>query len=153
MTRAAHPRLLAALLTTAVFATGGCASRTAVHGDPVDPERLASIVVGTHTRADVASVLGSPSSAAPFIDDTWYYITSRTEGFGFMADKETERQVVVLRFDPSGVVSQVETLTLANGQEVEMVERTTPSFGENLSILQQFLGNIGRFEKEAPQRR
>lgn len=147
-------RSLPILLTCiALGLTAGCASRTSVHGDPLDEHRLSSIVVGTHTRDDVAAALGSPSSSSPFTDDTWYYVSARMEGFAFLPDEEVERQVVVVRFDPRGVVSGIDTLTLVDGRRVAMVSRETPTFGEDLTVLQQLLGNFGRFEKAPNTRR
>ncbi|MCU0839340.1 MAG: outer membrane protein assembly factor BamE [Rhodospirillales bacterium] len=124
-----------------------------MHGDPIDEVRLSSIVKGTHTRGDVAALFGSPSSTSPFTDGTWYYISARKEGFAFIADAEVERQIVTVRFDERGVVDDIRILTLENGRVVDVVDRETPSFGEDLSILQQFLGNVGRFEKDTTQQR
>lgn len=146
-------RIAALIVGGLLLGLPGCASRTQTHGDPVEPEQLARIVPRTHTKADVQALLGSPSSAAPFVDDAWYYISARMEGLAFLPDEEVERQVVVIRFDPQNVVSAVDVLELAQGREVALVKRETPTFGEDTSVLQQFLGNIGRFEKEQPQRR
>jgi len=147
-------RLATLALAAAVGLAAGCSSRTTVHGDPIDEKRLSTIVAGTHTRNDVAAVFGTPSTASPFTDDIWYYVSARMEGFAFWPDEEVQRQVIVVHFDPRGVVTQVETLKLENGRVVEIVDRETPSFGEDPSIFQQFLGNIGRFEKASgsPQR-
>jgi outer membrane protein assembly factor BamE (lipoprotein component of BamABCDE complex) len=130
-----------------------CVSRTTVHGDAIEQDRLKQIIVGTHTRSDVAAAFGTPSSVSPFTADTWYYISARMSGFAFWPDEEVERQVVVVSFDERGVVSKVETLTLDDGRDVNVVSRQTPSFGEDMSMIQQFLGNIGRFEKAQPTRR
>lgn len=145
-------RMPVLVLAAVLGVAAGCVSRTSVHGDPIEEQRLSSIVTGTHTRSDVAALLGSPSSISPFTEDRWYYISARMEGFAYNPDEEVERQVVVIHFDKQGVVSAVDTLTLEDGRVVNIVERETPSFGEDLSILQQFFGNIGRFEKEAPRR-
>ncbi len=155
MTACEKPFRLSALLVlaAALSCAAGCASRTSVHGDPIDEVRLSSIVKGTHTRGDVAAAFGSPSSSSPFTEDTWYYISSRMEGFAFLADAEVHRQIVVVRFDDRGVVDDIQLLALENGRVVEFVNRETPSFGEDLSILQQFLGNVGRFEKDTTQQR
>lgn len=146
-------RLAALVVGSLLLGLPACVSRTQAHGDPVVAERLSRIVPRTHTKADVQAALGSPSSRAPFVDDAWYYISARMEGFAFFPNEEVERQVVVIRFDPQDVVSAVELIELAQGREVAIVERETPSFGEDPSILQQFLGNIGRFEKSGPPKR
>lgn len=153
MMRTLKLRLPVLVFAAVLGAASGCATRSSVHGDPIDEHRLSSIITGTHTRSDVAALFGSPSTVSPFTEETWYYISTRMEGFAYNADEEVERQVVVIRFDGRGVVSSVDALSLDNGRVVSVVDRETPSFGEDLSIFQQFFGNIGRFEKEAPQRR
>lgn len=146
-------RLAALVVGSVLLGLPACASRTQTHGDPIVAERLASIVPRTHTKADVQAALGSPSSTSPFVDNAWYYISARMEGFAFYPNEEVERQVVVIRFDPQNVVSAVELIELEQGRKIAIVDRETPSFGEDPSILQQFLGNIGRFEKSGPPQR
>lgn len=114
-------------------------------GNLVDPDRLQEIVVGTTTRADVASLLGSPTAKATFDDTTWVYIgaVSRPEIAG--TQNLLEQQTVTVSFDARGTVTAVNTRTDADSVPVDVVSRTTPSPGTEASFLQQLLGNIGKF--------
>lgn len=129
-------------------AVGGCAPRLDTHGNIPDPDRLAAVTRGVHTRADVQQVLGSPSSVALFDGETWYYIGNRTETTAFLAPDVLERQVVAVHFNRAGVVDSIETLGLEQGQDVNLVERETPTSGNELTFIQQIVGNVGRFEGE-----
>ena len=59
--------------------------------------------------------------------------------------------MVTIRFDPQGVVREVDMFGLERGREVELVERETPSFGESLTFFNQLVGNLGRFNRDQMQ--
>ena len=92
------------------------------------------------------SLLGTPSTTFEIGTERWYYISNQTEEVAIYPIEEIERLVVVIEFDKGGKVSQVRKLGLADGQEVAMVSRTTPTTGQGLSLLGQLIGNVGRFD-------
>jgi len=122
-----------------------CGGRVNTHGDKLEPDRLNELVPGQHTRDDVEAILGSPSSTSPFDDQSWYYISNRTETLAFLAPEVTEQQVVVIKFNNEGMVAEIDTLGLDHKREVDIVDRETPTTGNDISILDEFIGNIGRF--------
>jgi len=86
-----------------------------------------------------------------FGDETWYYVSKRTETLAFLAPEVTERKVVIVRFDRQGVVKAVDYLGLDDEREIQFVERETPTSGNEIGLLDQLLGNIGRFGGEGDQ--
>ena len=92
-------------------------------------------------------LLGSPSSVSVLDGQDWYYIGSRFRTFAFFGPEVLERQVVAITFDPNGVVQSLDALGAENGREVRLVERETRTRGNDLTIVQQLLGNVGRFEE------
>lgn len=146
--RLARALTLAAATATAVVATGGlagCANDIAAHGNRPTEQALGQIKTGVHGRGDVQSLLGTPSATSAFGDETWYYISNQTTQVAFLAPRELRRQVVAVRFDPDGTVRDVSRLTLDDGQKVDLVDRETPTRGTETTVLQELLGNIGRF--------
>ncbi len=143
-------RLVAASAWLAVtVALAACEGKLATHGDPIDEVELARVRPGISTRADVVAALGSPSSVPLFDNNAWYYISDREQTIAFLAPESIERQVLTIRFDDQGVVSSVEQFGLERGREVDVVSRETPSFGQSPTIIQQMLGNLGRFNKQS----
>ncbi len=128
-----------------VLALAACTPRIDVRGNLPDPERLSEITPGEHSRAEVAEILGSPSSVAMFDKETWYYVSQRTETVAFFEPEVRERQIVVLQFDKNGIVSDVRKLGVEEGQDVLPVERITPTSGNTLNFWEQMFGNLGRF--------
>ncbi len=114
-------------------------------GNKVDPELLGQLTPGTSTRADATSLLGSPTAHASFDDNTWIYIGETTKPVIGGTQSVSDQQVVVLTFDQGGVLRNIEKKTEADAEPVSIVSRTTPSPGNDTSVLQQLLGNVGRF--------
>lgn len=139
--------LLRVLVTAAalLLVATACSPRVDHRGTMVDPEILSEVRPGMTTRDDVLYLLGSPSTMSSFQGPVWYYIGQRTERLAFFHPEVTERQVVEITFDETNRVAEVRQYELADGQEVELVERETPTEGRDITILQQFLGNLGRF--------
>ena len=143
-------RLVAALAPLALgLALAACEGKIVTHGDPIDTVEFARVQPGISSRADVVAALGTPSSVATFDDDVWYYLSNREQTIAFLAPESIERQVVTIRFDDQGVVSSIEKFGLERSREVDVVSRETPSFGQSPSVIQQMLGNLGRFNKES----
>jgi outer membrane protein assembly factor BamE (lipoprotein component of BamABCDE complex) len=122
-----------------------CSPIVATHGHRLDEQALAQIEPGRSSRDEVAQLLGSPSSRATFGDSTWYYVSQRTEQLSFYQADVTDQDVVVIGFDDQGVVSSIERHGLDAAREIELVSRETPTSGTELGVLEQFVGNIGRF--------
>ncbi len=115
------------------------------HGNKVDADQLKELVVGTSTKADVSSLLGSPTTRATFNDDRWIYIGETTRTRIARLPGVMSQDITVLTFDPSGTLASVKVLDKDNAKSVDVVSRSTPSPGSEASFLQQLLGNVGKF--------
>ena len=125
----------------------GCAGQVNTYGDRLEADRLAKIRPGVQTKEDVSQILGSPSSTSVFGEESWYYISDLVETRSIFDRETKDRQIVTIRFNNDGVVSQVDAFGLERGKEVELVERETPSFGESVTLVNQVMGNLGRFNR------
>jgi outer membrane protein assembly factor BamE (lipoprotein component of BamABCDE complex) len=125
-----------------------CAGRVDTRGNLADPEVVSQITPGESTRGTVEDLLGSPTTVATFDDLTWYYIGRKTEKVAFFEPEVLEQQVVAIHFDPAGVVDDVKIYGPDDARKIELVDRTTPTAGKELSVLQQIFGNLGRFNTD-----
>ncbi len=130
-----------------VLSVAACSEKLNTRGNLLDPERVVEIKPGEQSREDVAEILGSPSSITPFGSDTWYYIAKRTATFAFFEPKVTERQVLVVKFTKDGKVASVDTKGLEQSQTIQPVDRKTPTHGNKMTVLEQLIGNLGRFKQ------
>ncbi len=140
---------IAALALVAGLAA--CSPQIEAHGDRPEPDRLSQIEVG-RTKSDVLTLLGTPSTTFKMDVERWYYISNQTQEYTWHKVEEVERLVIVIEFDKSGKITSIKKLNLADGKDVAMVERTTPTSGQGLSVIGQLIGNIGRFDSSTQSR-
>ncbi len=126
----------------------GCSTSITSRGNAPDPEKLSKVKVGEHNRRQVARLLGTPSNAAIFNDSIWYYVSRKTKTVAFYQPEVLESQVIAIHFDTSGKVKEIRRYTKKDGRDITPVARSTPTPGREMGLLEQLLGNIGRFEVE-----
>ncbi len=123
----------------------GCDPIVDARGYAADTLDFSQVAVGQSRTDDVQALLGSPSARSTFGEETWYYISAKKETLGLFAPEITEQQVTAIRFDENQVVAAIEARGKADAVPVEMVEKTTPTEGRKLGVIEQLLGNVGRF--------
>ena len=140
-------RWIKGLIAVTVLATlaTGCSPKFNNHGNIPQGELIDSIRIGSSNREQVSAMLGNPSAVATFDNEAWYYVGSRTSQIAFLDPKILERKVLVVRFDKQGIVRQVERLEKQDGRDIQVVDRKTPTRGKEFTILEQLLGNVGKF--------
>ena len=138
--------IIAALGVSALLA--GCEETYTNHGFMPQLADLETIEAGKDTRGSVLRKLGRPSSISSFDSASWFYAASRVEHYAFYAPKVVDRTVVTVSFSESGLVENVGRYGIEDGQIIDLVTRTTPTYGRELTALQQIFGNLGRFNAE-----
>ena len=133
------------LAATLAIGISGCADNIDPRGNAPLPDALAQIQPGRVTRSDVVALIGTPATSSLFGDDHWYYISSHFQTVAFYAPEELDRQIIAIDFDKAGTVTAVRRLGLEQGKDVAMVARETPAPGKELSLLEQLIGNVGKF--------
>ena len=134
-----------ALLSVGAFHLAACEAVYDTRGNQPDPDAVLQLQPGVDDRRQVAEVLGSPSTVATFSDKTWYYISKRTRRVSFWDPQVLDQQVLAIRFDNAGVISDMKLYGLEDARAIEPDPNSTPTSGKQLTLLQQLLGNIGRF--------
>ena len=61
---------------------------------------------GVDDKNRVAELIGTPSTISTFDDRTWYYICKRTETTAFFDPDVIDQEILVVKFDDSGVVAE-----------------------------------------------
>jgi outer membrane protein assembly factor BamE (lipoprotein component of BamABCDE complex) len=80
---------------------------------------------------------------------TWYYISKRTKTVSFLDPEILDQEVLQITFDNAGLVSDMRIYGLENARTITPDPNITPTSGKELTILQQIMGNIGRFSSGA----
>jgi outer membrane protein assembly factor BamE (lipoprotein component of BamABCDE complex) len=138
----------------ALLALAACTPTVATRGNLLTNDQLAKVQAETSTRADVVAAWGPPTTTAPFDQNTWYYIGERTAQKGIYAPEVEKRRIVRVRFSPENndTVVEVADIDPKLGKDVQPLSRTTPTAGKEYTILQQFIGNLGKYNTNAPKK-
>ncbi len=141
---------VAGLVLAAMIGGGlsGCAPAVKNHGYAPDDELLVEITAGQDTRGSVRRKIGRPSTTGVFTETGWYYVATTVEHYMYYAPAVTGRRVVAVQFDTNDVVTGVNVYGLEDGRIIDLQTRTTPTYGRELTILQQLLGNLGTLTGE-----
>lgn len=133
-----------ALAVASMLTLSACSPDIAQRGVVPDIDKVASIMPSETTKQEVERALGSPSSVNMFGEETWLYVGETTERIAFFERKVQERSVIIVTFDQSGVVSDVQSHGLDASREIQPIERTTPTVGRDLTVIEQLVGNLNR---------
>ena len=133
----------AVLACSLLVLLAACAPTVRTRGNLLEEDKLAQIKAGESTREDVATKLGSPTQVGTFDENCWYYFGRRTEQYSFLDPEVTEQKSVEVHFDDKGVVTELKTLDPAQCQEVNPVARSTPTYGHEMTFVEQLVGNLG----------
>jgi len=139
-----------ALVLVAGLAVTACGNGRAVRGYIFDTELADAILAGVDNRQSVQSTLGTPTVAATFSDDTWYYVSTTVRIRPVFWPDAKFHRVMAVRFNEQGVVENVNNYDMSDMVNVSPVNDKTPTKGRKLNLFQQIFGNVGRFSGQAP---
>ena len=121
-------------LGAALAPLGGCITQVYQRGYLMPEGALEQIPLGA-SQEQVLIVLGTPSTVATISGEVFYYISQRTEQTSFLPQKETDRRVVAVYFDKNRKVERLANYGIKDGKAFDYISRTTPSGGEQQSIM------------------
>lgn len=128
----------------AAFALSACTRIIDRQGYLADEELVAAVAPGIDNRQSVEKTLGRPTFASKWDQNTWYYIARTTNQLAFLPKKPTAQEVLKIRFNDSGTVTDVSRdATLAEIVDVRPVGDKTPVYGRDSGFFQDIFGNIG----------
>jgi outer membrane protein assembly factor BamE (lipoprotein component of BamABCDE complex) len=138
-------------LALTLFAVTACSSASVIRGFAPSPGSVDKLEVNTQSREDVQRLIGSPSAVATFNPNVWYYISEKQEYWGPKRPWISEQNVIQITFNDSGRISALKYYDLEDAKDITMVARITPTSGKELTVLEQLLGNVGKFTGPAKQ--
>jgi outer membrane protein assembly factor BamE (lipoprotein component of BamABCDE complex) len=133
-----------------VVSLPACSPMTSTHGNVLEETRTSQIKVGSSTRDDVFRALGSPTTVAPFDSNTWYYMGQKMEKKGIFDPEIVDEKIIVVQFNDQNIVQKFETLQ-QDRLNVPLKDNKTPTYGNEISAIQQMLGNLGKFNAKDPE--
>ena len=133
------------LLVASVLALQACVSVRSNHGYVLERGQTELTgEPGLDSKESILAKFGEPSMIGTFNPNAWYYLNASNTTRAFFKPKVRRRTVVAFQFDGQGLVENVETFDLADGDRVKLVSRETPTRGKELNFWEQLLGNVGQ---------
>ena len=71
-------------------------------------------------------------------------MSSKTKRIAFLNPEELERQILAITFD-DGVVSKIETKTLADGNDIAIDQDVTQETERKLGFWRKYFGGVGAY--------
>lgn len=139
-------RTIPALLCAALMALAACSATIRNHGYIPPEEDLNAVIVGVDTRESLEASIGKPSTSGVLRESSWFYIGSQVRHFGARKPEEINREVVAVRFDEGGTVSNVERFGLERGEVVVLSRRVTETTIRDVTFIRQIIRNFGNFD-------
>lgn len=136
------------LLPAALLVLAACSPTVAERGNMLEDYQLREVTAGVSTRSDVLRALGSPTTRSPFDDNAWYYIGQETKKKGILDPKITKERIVEVKFAEDGTLASLRELPKGAHLDIPIERSKTTTYGNEVTIMQQMLGNVGRFNKE-----
>ena len=91
----------------------------------------------------VTAVLGSPQSTNSFAKETaWICIGEKVQQTAFGMELSKERTVLVIYFDKTNKVTDMERLGIKDGKSFQIDSRRTPSFGQDRTFIESIISSI-----------
>lgn len=118
----------------------GCiAGETFNRGYIISDDAVAQVQAG-NSQDQVLIALGTPTTIATINGDVFYYINERQRrSLAFQNPTTVDRNVLAVYFDRNRRVERVARYGMQDGRVFDFVSRTTPTGGEEASLLRQII--------------
>jgi outer membrane protein assembly factor BamE (lipoprotein component of BamABCDE complex) len=106
---------------------------------------FSKIKVGKTTKGEALQVLGSPTTKSLYGDDKWIYLGSEVSKETFFEPEVKSYKAYEITFNDKGIVKDMKTKTKSDMREFAISGDRTATSGNEVTLLQQLLGNLGKF--------
>ena len=125
------------------LAVSGCNTEPMTSGYMMDEKSLGELKVGLPAER-VLAIMGTPSTVSTVGNQSWYYITQvKTQRFKFMDPSVVDQRVLVVNFNKGMKVEKIASYGMQDGVLFDFVSRTTPTGGNELSLVRQMINATG----------
>jgi len=120
----------------------GCGGETFQRGYVLPDGALEQIPLGA-SQEQVLLVLGTPSTVATVSGEAFYYISQKADRpVAFLNTKVSDQRVIAVYFDKDRKVQRLAEYGMKDGKAFDFVSRTTPTAGNDLSVITTILHNL-----------
>ncbi len=122
-----------------------CSKITEFNGFNPGEDLLDKLQKGKTHKSQVKRLLGDPPFFQGKNKNIWIFFSQETQKLAFLKPRVVSRDVILLSFDKSGTLINIEQYTLKDSRIIDISSNKVVSGGRKLTTLQQIFGNIGNF--------
>lgn len=142
-------RVALAVVAALSLGLAACEGEVINRGWQIDDRALEQIKPGVSAES-VLLVMGTPSTTSTVGGKTYYYVSQRlTRRLQFMGESLQDQRVIAIYLDAKNKVSRVANFGIQDGQIIDFVSRTTPTGGDELTVLRQLFRAANLFAPPA----
>ncbi|MDX1950033.1 MAG: outer membrane protein assembly factor BamE [Rickettsiales bacterium] len=104
------------------------------------------IETGVSTKDEVESLLGSPTTKSLYGKEEWIYLGSEVTKETFFEPEVKNYEAYIITFNSDDVVEKIAKRDENSLKEIEISDDTTATGGSKVTVIQQLLGNLGKFD-------
>lgn len=129
-----------------VFILSSCVSRTEKHGYMFDVSGYDLLKAGVTGKDRVERLMGSPTLVSDFGgEELWIYYSEDVKHFLFLYPKISNRRIVTITFDQSGVIKNLNSIELdSENKDLVFVEKVTEVNDHERGLIKSFFSNVGQ---------
>lgn len=138
------------LALSGALLVAACGQEPQTRGYVVDDKALEQIRPGVSAES-VILILGTPSMVSTVGGKGYYYVSQKVaQRYQFMEAKVTDQRVIAVHIDAKNKVERVANYGIEDGKIFDFISRTTPSGGEEMTLVRQILRANNLFNPNAP---
>ena len=128
-----------------------CTQPIEIHGNRISLKAFDIIKPGKTTEQQVLEQLGKPIITQDYGPKSWIYVESKSQDTVLSGKKFLDRTIVKISFSKKGIATSIDVIPYDKEYYPKLATRKTPTAGQEITVLQQLIGNFGRFENKNDQ--
>ena len=141
------------VLLCGLFFLSACSSDVfLVHTGNMPPEEKIEKVKVGQTQSQVEEILGSPSAVSTLDSNEWIYMSSTLKKVAFFKPKIMDRNILAIRFDKNGTVTDIAKLDKESGRQISIDTDKTESEGHKIGFFKKYFGGVGTYMPIGPSK-
>ncbi len=127
-----------------------CVSRLDKHGYMFDLSDHDLLQEGVTSKEKLLHIMGSPTIISDLSDnEAWIYFSEKVEHFLFFIPKITERELLVVRFDETGLVKEIKKIDLNDeDKKLQFVTNYTAVESHKAGFFKSIFSNVGQVKPQ-----
>ena len=116
------------------------------HGNQIADDEIHKLRTAAATKADIIEKFGTPTITSFYGQESWFYISRKQYYRAFFAPQVSSQEIVQMTFN-GDKLDKISVLENTNNN-ITPVSDITPTEGQNMNVIKDFVDNMGKFSKK-----